>query len=88
MNREQRARRYEELSFEIMFHKYLYFEYDNAQISNEIYDSLKEEYHRLGKELEYDHKWYYPCLKYSHNHPMSKEVAWSAKTYLGVYRAS
>lgn len=81
---DQYAARFEELTFEIMFHKYLYFEFERPKISDKEYDSLKEEYQAIGRQLGYSLSFFSPCLGYSHGHPLSTKVAASAKKHLGI----
>ena len=82
---DQLEERFNTLTFEIMFHKYLYFEYERPQISDSLYDSLKEEYHRIGEQLGFQLTKFAPCHHYSHGHPLAPKVAASAKQFLGFY---
>lgn len=84
MNPDERARRYEDLTFEIMFHKYLYFEFNQPVVSDDLYLSLREEYLQLGADLGYETKWFHPCLHFAHGHPLAQKVAFSAKKFLGI----
>jgi NAD-dependent DNA ligase len=83
MNPDQVAERFEDLTFEILFHKYLYFEHEKPAVSDEIYHSLREEYRRLGNQLGYQLVSFSPCFHFSHGHPLAKRVCRAAKDYLG-----
>lgn len=83
MTPDQVAERFENLTFEILFHKYLYFEHEKPAIPNEVYKDLQEEYQRLGSQLGYQLTSFAPCFHFSHGHPLAKQVCRAAKDYLG-----
>jgi NAD-dependent DNA ligase len=80
---DQFAERFEDLTFEILFYKYMYFEYDHREVADSIYDSLKEEYHTIGRQLGYQLTSFSPCYGFSHGHPLATKVAKAVKEYLG-----
>lgn len=83
MTPDQVEERFENLTFEILFHKYLYFEHEKPVVSNQFYQSLKEEYQKLGSQLGYKLTSFAPCFHFSHGHPLSKKVCRAAKDFLG-----
>lgn len=73
----------ENLTFEVLFHKYLYFQYDISMVSDEVYDDLRSRLRlRLYlKDLDTPH--HYPGYHFPEGHSMARNVAGTVKDYMG-----
>lgn len=74
LKRMNRTTKFNNLTKELLTHKYHYYMKDDPIISDYEYDKLEREWISLGKELGINMDDYPNWIGFDENHPLAKEV--------------
>jgi NAD-dependent DNA ligase len=65
---------FEELTIQLLKHKYNYYILDSPTISDYDYDILERKWDKLGRELEIDMDNYPNWIGFDYKHPLAKRA--------------
>ena len=73
-----------DLMFELLIHKYLYYEMDRPVMTDYEYDQMESKWFRMLEDAGINTDNYPFAVRFPHGHPMAQQAATKAKSLLGI----
>lgn len=81
---EKMTQEMKDLMFELLVHKYLYYEMDRPILSDYEYDMMESKWFRMLEDAGINMDNYPFSVGFPHGHPMAQDAVRRAKSLIGI----